>query len=166
MTSLGTLRQLRDTRSFLETNVVGHNASRTDVSIGFGGFKQSGMGLGHGAGSRAPPATTADVTPLPLASQFSERCPCCPARSSCRRRPRGWPHEAVDEAMHFLGNCLVAFGDHDTALVETHFCAYLRLGPAARTPCSVATSFKPQTGGEMSSGIGPSRTPVAGGAHW
>lgn len=42
-------------------------------------------------------------------------------------------HAAVDESMHFLGNCLVEFGDHDTALVETYFCAYLRLGPQAGT---------------------------------
>lgn len=40
-------------------------------------------------------------------------------------------HAAIDEAMHFLGNCLVEFGDRDTALVETCFCAYLRMSPQA-----------------------------------
>lgn len=42
-------------------------------------------------------------------------------------------HETVDESMHFLGNCLVEFADHENALVETYFCAYLRLGPQVGT---------------------------------
>jgi hypothetical protein len=40
-------------------------------------------------------------------------------------------HESIEQAMHFLGNCLVEFADDDTALVETYYSAYLRLGPEA-----------------------------------
>ncbi|MCO5397802.1 nuclear transport factor 2 family protein [Ralstonia soli] len=49
-------------------------------------------------------------------------------------------HEAVDESMHFLGNCLVEFGNNDTALVETYFCAYLRLGPQAGSENAMLSS--------------------------
>ena len=34
----------------LHAGSVGHNASRTDFSIGFGGFKQSGVGREGGVG--------------------------------------------------------------------------------------------------------------------
>lgn len=40
-------------------------------------------------------------------------------------------HVAIPEAMHFLGNCLVEFADNDTAMVETYFCAYLRISAEA-----------------------------------
>src|ERR1700691_4006432 len=33
--------------------------------------------------------------------------------------------------MHFLGNCLIEFGDEDTALVETYYSALQRLGDEA-----------------------------------
>ena len=41
-------------------------------------------------------------------------------------------HAAIDQSMHFLGNCLVEFADADTALVETYYSAFLRLGPEAQ----------------------------------
>ena len=40
-------------------------------------------------------------------------------------------HASIDQAMHFLGNCLVEFANDDLALVETYYAAFLRLGPDA-----------------------------------
>jgi hypothetical protein len=40
-------------------------------------------------------------------------------------------HAAIDQAMHFLGNCLIEFASDDLALVETYYVAHLRLGPEA-----------------------------------
>jgi 3-phenylpropionate/cinnamic acid dioxygenase small subunit len=33
-------------------------------------------------------------------------------------------HETIDQAMHFLGNCLIEFATADLALVETYFIAF------------------------------------------
>ena len=40
-------------------------------------------------------------------------------------------HALIEQSMHFLGNCIVDFADANTALVETYFSAYQRLGPEA-----------------------------------
>jgi hypothetical protein len=52
-------------------------------------------------------------------------------------------HNLIDQAMHFLGNCLVEFADEDTALVETYYSAYLRLGPAAEESRSMLLGSVP-----------------------
>jgi len=41
-------------------------------------------------------------------------------------------HAHIEQSMHFLGNCLIEFDGPDTALVETYYAAYLRLGPDAQ----------------------------------
>jgi len=38
-------------------------------------------------------------------------------------------HSGIEQATHFLGNCLIEFADDNTALVETYYAAFLRLGP-------------------------------------
>jgi hypothetical protein len=43
----------------------------------------------------------------------------------------GRRHAHIEQSMHFLGNCLIEFNGPDTALVETYYAAYLRLGPTA-----------------------------------